>query len=131
MVAEVVLEDNVPEGEPLVLVGALVSDSTIIVTVELDVKALSVAESLRTYVPFKENVAVVEAKAELVKVTVPGPEILLQEINRELPAGKPSSEAVPDKYAVVIGYSKVLSEPAETTGARLIGAWVVAEEGDD
>mgnify|MGYP001575281543 CR=1 FL=1 len=96
-VAEVVLEDSVPEGEPLERIGALVSDSTMIVTVELEVKAPSVAERRRTYVPVEEKAAVVEATVEFPKVTVPRPETLVQEMEKVLPEGKPSSVAVPDR----------------------------------
>ena len=64
--------------------------------------------------------AVVEAIVELANVTAPMPETLVQRMEKVLPAGRPSSVAVPERYAVVIGYSRVLSEPAETTGAWFV-----------
>ena len=55
------------------------------------------------------------------KETVPGPLTLLHVTARALPAGRPSSEAVPATEADA-GMVTVASGPASTTGARLVGA---------
>ena len=70
-----------------------------IVTSELDVSAVSVAVSRRTYVPEVENDAVVFSAFGVPNVTVPGP-LNFDQVVCRIPLGKPSSVAVPDKLAL-------------------------------
>ena len=60
----------------------------------------SLAVNLRTYVPAIVNVAVVSTADESLKVTVPGPEVLVHVVVNVPLAGKPSSETVPSSEAV-------------------------------
>ena len=72
---------------------------TTIVTSEVEDSAVSLAVSRKTYVPEMENVAVVLGALAFAKVTVPGPLNLDQVVERALPLGKPSSVAVPERFA--------------------------------
>src|SRR5947209_2515132 len=77
---------------------------------------LSVAVKRSTYPPDAEKLAVVFRALTLPNVTVPGPLTFDQVFVSVLPAGKPSSVAVPFKLADD-GKVMVWSTPALTTGA--------------
>src|SRR2546425_939366 len=72
---------------------------TTIVTSALADKTLSVAVNRSTYVPASEKRAVVLCALTLPKVTVPGPLTVDQVTASGLPAGRPSSIAVPVRLA--------------------------------
>ena len=73
---------------------------TVIMTSLLLESVPSEAVKRSTWGPAAEKVAVVPGALTLAKMTVPGPLILDQLVVKVLPAGKPSSEAVPLKLAV-------------------------------
>ena len=93
---------------------------TVIVTRLVDVSALSVADSCSTYVPATEKHAVVLKTFALPKVTVPGP-LYIDHVVVRMPDGRPSSLAVPVKFAQD-GKGSVWFEPALTTGGLFVGA---------
>ena len=68
---------------------------TVIVTSMLLETALSDAVSRKTYEPNVEKLAVVLKAFALANVTVPGPLTFVHVVVNTLPAGKPSSVAVP------------------------------------
>jgi hypothetical protein len=70
---------------------------TVTTTSSLALNALSEAMSRRVYVPAAEKLAVVDVFDAEPNVTVPGPLTFVQLTETELPLGKPSSLAVPDK----------------------------------
>ena len=72
--------------------------TVIVMSAELE-STLSVAVSRSTYVPAAEKLAVVMSALTLPNVTVPGPLTLDQVVVTALPAGKPSSVAVPFRLA--------------------------------
>jgi hypothetical protein len=73
---------------------------TVIVTSSLVESVPSVAVRRRTYVPAIEKLAVVPSTLALPNVTVPGPLNLDHVVVRVLPAGNPSSLAVPARVAL-------------------------------
>lgn len=89
---------------------------TVMLTFDSVERVPSEAVSLRVYSPSVLNVAVAESKFVFEKVTVPGPETLLQVEVSEEPAGLPSSVAVPVKERLLIGRVMVRLLPAETVG---------------
>src|SRR5438876_239939 len=91
---------------------------TVIVTSELEDSAVSVAVSRNTYVPAVENVAVVLSALGFVRVTVPGP-LNFDQLVWRIPLGRPSSVAVPERFAPA-GKIIVWGEPALTTGAAFV-----------
>src|SRR2546428_4337168 len=88
--------------------------ATMVTSSEAD-KAVPVAVNRRTYVPAAEKLAVVACALTSPKVTLPGPLILDQVRDSLLPAGKPSSEAVPLRLADA-GKVMVWLGPALTVG---------------
>jgi hypothetical protein len=84
------------------------------VTSEVLVSAVSLAVNRSTYVPEVEKPAVVESALTFPNVTVPGP-LDFDQVVVNTPDGKPSSLAVPLKFADA-GSVIVWSEPALTTG---------------
>src|SRR6267142_519747 len=72
---------------------------TTIVTSLLEDKAPSLAVNRSTYVPAADKLAVVLCAFALPNVTVPGPLTLDQVVVSMLPAGRPSSVAVPFNLA--------------------------------
>ena len=89
---------------------------TVTVTSSVVLSKLSLALSLRTYVPACEKLAVVLAALALAKVAVPGPLNLLHlRVSAPGGLGKPSSVAVATRLAV-LGNVIVRSGPALTTG---------------
>src|SRR5882762_426885 len=87
------------------------------VTLSLDVSSPSLAVSVSTYVPTVEKVAVVIGAAALVKVTVPGPLVLLHKEVSGDAVSTPSSTTLPASAAV--GNAADPSNPASTEGAVL------------
>src|SRR5947199_407696 len=87
----------------------------VIVTSELEDNAVSLAVSRSTYVPDVEKAAVVLSALTFPNVTVPGP-LNLDHVVVRVPLGKPSSVAVPDRFADA-GSVIVWFNPAFTTGA--------------
>ena len=85
---------------PALTTGAVFVDAglTTIVTSEVEDSAVSLAVSRNTYVPDVENVAVVLSALAFANETVPGPLSVLQVVWR-VPLGKPSSVAVPERFA--------------------------------
>jgi hypothetical protein len=83
----------------------------------VDDTAESLAVNLRTYVPDVEKVAVVLNAWESPKVTVPGP-LTFDQVFVNVFVGKPSSLAVPDRFAEA-GSVMVWFEPALTVGGLL------------
>ena len=73
------------------------------VTSELTVNTESVAVSRKIYTPVALKVAVVPDRDALPNVTVPGPVTTDQSVLNVLPAGRPSSVAVPASVTVVTG----------------------------
>ncbi len=61
------------------------------------------------------------ALAGLAKTTVPGPLTCVHVTASVLPAGRPSSLAVPSSGAVLVGSVIVWSGPASAVGGRLTG----------
>src|SRR6266850_590970 len=92
---------------------------TVTATSSLEDAAPSVAVNRSTYDPAAEKLAVVVCALTLPNVTVPGPLTLDQVVVSVLPAGKPSSFAVPFKLAEA-GSVIVWSGPALTAGARFV-----------
>ena len=88
---------------------------TVIVTFAVVVSCVSVADSCKTYAPAWLNVAVVARLAAFANVTVPGPLTLLHVVVNVLPAGNPSSLAVPLSDALA-GNVIVWFAPAFTVG---------------
>ena len=90
---------------------------TVTVMSSLAESKLSLTVKRKTYVPDKENVAVVFSDVAAENVTVPGPLTLVQAyVSVAGGLGKPSSDAVPVKFAEV-GNVIVWSAPALATGA--------------
>ena len=71
---------------------------TVIVTSEVEDSAVSLAVRRKTYVPEAEKVAVVLSRLAFPNVTVPGP-LNLDHVVWRAPLGKPSSVAVPERFA--------------------------------
>ena len=90
----------------------------VIVTSELEDSTVSVAVSRNTYVPAVENVAVVLSALAFAKLTVPGP-LNFDQVAWRIPLGRPSSVAVPERFAPA-GKIIVWGEPALTTGAAFV-----------
>src|SRR6266850_6510898 len=89
---------------------------TTIVTSALADRSLSVAVNRSTYVPAAEKLAVVLSALTLPNMTVPEPLNFDHVTVSVLPAGRPSSAAVPLRLAEA-GSVTVWLEPALTVGA--------------
>src|SRR5262245_56987748 len=111
-----VLGSATTRSAPAETIGAWFSGETDTITSSLEVKALSLALSRRMYTPALLNVAVVAAAFALENVTVPGPLTFDHVIESVLPAGRPSSVAVPLSVAAP-GSATFRSGPASTIGA--------------
>src|SRR3989338_1237992 len=123
--AVVVVAERVPEGAPLLRTGAVTSAPTVTSTSSLAESALSEAERRRTYTPDAEKVTVVDALLADANVTMPGPDTALHEMET-VPTGRPSFVTEPGNEVEFAGNVRVLSIPADTTGAVLgAGAPVV------
>ena len=72
---------------------------TVMTTSSDEESKLSLAESRNVYIPGAEKFAVEFRPAALLKVTVPGPLTVLQDLVSVLPVGKPSSVAEPASVA--------------------------------
>ena len=94
---------------------------TVTVVVSLLLNCPSEAVSRSTYSPWLPKVAEVAALCGSAKVTVPGPETFVQVTVSVLPAGRPSSLAVPSRGDVSAGSVMVWSGPASAVGGRLTG----------
>ena len=68
------------------------------VTSDVEDRAVSLAVSRNTYVPEVENVAIVVTALAFAKLTVPGP-LNFDQVVCSVPFGKPSSVAVPERFA--------------------------------
>src|SRR5437867_2795946 len=96
---------------------------TVIVTSEVEDKAESFAVSRKTYVPEVENVAVVFSALAFPNVTVPHP-LNVDQVVVSVPFGRPSSLAVPDKFALA-GSVFVWFVSAFTTGVVFAALTVI------
>src|SRR5262249_36955950 len=93
---------------------------------------VSLAVKRNTYVPDVENVAVVVSALGLPNVTVLGP-LTFDHVVCRVPLGNPSSDAVPERFAVA-GRVIVCAVPAFTTGALFVPeltAVIVTSDVDD
>src|SRR6185503_20696207 len=104
---------------PALTTGGSLKGRTITRICALAVNWESETERRRRYVPLSLNVAVVFGEAALAKVTVPGPAILFHVNANTLPAGSPSSVALPVRETVFTGKVIVWSGPTLTTGGKL------------
>ena len=92
--------------------GALL---TVIITLSLPERALSLAVSLRVKTPPVEKVTAVLAAFGFTNVTVPGPLTLLQ-VYVNAPGGLGSPSSVAEPFKLTLGVDAVRSGPALTTG---------------
>src|SRR5688572_31580583 len=103
---------------PASTTGGWLRGMTVTVAVSLLLNCPSDAVSFSTYSPSSEKVAEVAALSGSAKVTEPGPLTFVQMKVRVLPAGRPSSVAVPSRATVSIGSVIVWSGPASAVGGR-------------